>query len=334
MALTARPLGLLFVALSALIVGCNKGGDERIRVAFVTNNPHAFWTLAERGCEKASRDFNVDVEFRRPAENSPKFQQDIIDSLLLKGVQAIAVSPNDAANQLVYFNKIADQVPLVTQDSDLPAGSKRRCYLGTDNLGAGKAAGKLVKEAMPDGGKVVILVGSLDASNAQQRRQGVLDELAGGDNAKGPTLGKYELVDTMTDGGRNEECKRKVDDFLASYQGDPTKLCFVGLWAYNPHMALNAAKGAKLQGKVKIVGFDEDEETLAGVKDGFIHGTVVQQPFEFGYEAVKILVCLVKKDESVVPPGGIKYIPFQVIKKEDVDAFRDKLKKLHAKEAA
>lgn len=320
---------LLLLACCTMLLGCNKPSDK-VKVAFVTNNPHEFWTYAEHGCKKGEKEFGVEVIFKRPAQGSPAEQQEIVDRLVVMGVKGIAVSPCDAKNQASYFDKVADQIPLVTQDSDLPAGSKRVCYLGTDNLGAGKAAGKMVKEVLPEGGKIVILVGSLDAKNAQERRQGVLDELAGAADAKGPMLDKWELIDTYTDDGKQEICKTKVDNVLVQYlndsKNDPAKLCLVGLWAYNPPAALEAVKAANLQGKVKIVGFDEHGKTLSGIQDGSIHGTVVQAPYEFGYEATRILAGLAKGDKSVLPAGGIKYIPHQVIKKDDVAAFQEKLK--------
>ncbi|MCE9604465.1 MAG: sugar-binding protein [Planctomycetia bacterium] len=326
---------LLLAACAAMTIGCNRSSDDKVRVAFVTNNPHEFWTYAERGCEKGAKDFGVEVLFRRPPQGSPAEQQEIVEKLVLMGVKGIAVSPCDAKNQTVFYDKIAEQIPLVTQDSDLPVGSKRVCYLGTDNYGAGKAAGKMIKETMPDGGKVVVLVGSLDAQNAQERRQGVLDELADAKDAQGPTLGKYELVNTYTDDGKQDVCKTKVDNVLVSYlsdsKNDPARLCFVGLWAYNPPAALEAAKSAGVAGKVKIVGFDEHEQTLAGIQSGAVHGTVVQSPFEFGYEAARILAGLAKGDKSVLPSGGVKFIPHQVVKQPDVAAFQAKLKQLLGK---
>lgn len=326
----ARHLALL--SCFVLAVGCNRSGSgDKIKVAFVTNNPHEFWTYAEKGCQKGAKEFDVEVIFKRPAQGSPADQQEIVDKLLVMGVKGIAVSPCDAKNQAVYFDKVAEQVSLVTQDSDLPPGSKRICYLGTDNYGAGKAAGKLVKEILPDGGKIVVLVGSLDAKNAQERRQGVLDELADEKDAKGPTLGKYTLIDTYTDDGKQELCKTKVDNVLVQYgnnpSNDPAKLCLVGLWAYNPPAALEAVKSnATMKGKVKIVGFDEHAQTLAGIQEGSIHGTVVQAPFEFGYEAVRILAGLAKNDKKVLPENGIKFIPHQVVKQADVASFQAKLK--------
>lgn len=334
----ARILSAAIIVSLSAVVGCSAShstGGGKTKVAFVSNNAHEFWTYAERGCQKGAKEFGVEVLFRSPPQGSAAEQQRIVEDMIVKGVAGIAVSPNDAANQFDFFNKIAEQVPLITQDSDLPAGSKRRCYLGTDNYGAGKAAGKLVKEALPDGGQVLILVGSLDAQNAQERRQGVLDELAGAKDAAGPKLGdKFELLATYTDNTDQSVCKAKVDAFLVSHAGDPAKLAIVGLWAYNPPAALEAVRNAKLAGKVKIIGFDEHEQTLAGIDEGLVYGTVVQQPFEFGYQAVRILAGLAKKDESVLPKDGVLAIPFRVIKKAEVRSFQEELKKLLAPPAA
>jgi ribose transport system substrate-binding protein len=323
--------------VAATLLGCTNSdpASDKVRVAFVSNNAHEFWTYAERGCEKGAKEFGVEVMFRRPPQGSAVEQQRIVEDLVLKGAAGIAVRPNDAKNQVEFYNKIATRIPLITQDSDLPGGSKRRCYLGTDNYGAGQAAGKMVKEVLPDGGQVLILVGSLDVQNAQERRQGVLDELAGTKDATGPKLGdKYELIDTFTDNTDQSVCKTKVDAFLVKHQGDMSKLAIVGLWAYNPPAALEAVKNAKLEGKVKIIGFDEHDQTLAGIEAGHIHGTVVQQPFEFGYQAVRILAGLAKGDESVLPKDGVLPIPFRVVKKSDVADFKEQLKKLLAQPAA
>jgi ribose transport system substrate-binding protein len=103
----------------------------------------------------------------------------------------------------------------------------------------------------------------------------------------------------------------------------------IGLWAYNPPAILAAVKDSKRVGKVKIVGFDEDDNTLEAIKAGEIHGTVVQQPFEFGYQSVKLMVELVTKPESVkIPANGIIDVQHKVIKKDNVDAFHTNLKKL------
>ena len=67
---------------------------------------------------------------------------------------------------------------MIAADSDLPSGSKRLCYVGTNNVEAGRAAGQLVRKVLPEGGKVAIFVGRLDVQNAIERRRGVLEALS------------------------------------------------------------------------------------------------------------------------------------------------------------
>lgn len=116
----------------------------------------------------------------------------------------------------------------------------------------------------------------------------------------------------------------------------------IGLWAYNPPAIVTAVKDKVKDkviepGQVKIVGFDEDPVTLDGIADGTVHGTVVQDPFNFGYQAVKIMAALAKDDRSVLPPGGILDVPHRVITKNGgagrlpVAEFRAELNKLLGK---
>src|SRR5439155_26550691 len=78
---------------------------------------------------------------------------------------------------------------------------------------------------------------------------------------------------------------------------DEANVCFVGLWAYNPPACLTALELAGKLGKVKIVGFDENPDTLKGVDQGHVFATVVQDPFGFGYESVKVMASLAKGEK-------------------------------------
>lgn len=302
---------------------------EQPYVAFLSNNTAEFWTIAQRGTEKAAVDFNARVEFRMPPQGTAAEQREIIEDLLNKGVQGIALSPNDAENQAPFLDEVAERCALLTQDSDLPPGSKRLCYIGTNNYEAGRAAGELVREVLPDGGRIVIFVGKLDVQNAVERRQGVMDALAGAMNAEGPQLGKYVLLDTLTDDVQEDKCRANVEDALTKYAGERADdLCLVGLWAYNPPIMLACVLERQLEGQVKLVGFDENEETLQGIQDGHIHGTIVQDPFNFGYEAVRILAGLARGDRSVLPEGGVMFVPHRVIQRDNVEAFHEQLRQL------
>ena len=99
----------------------------------------------------------------------------------------------------------------------------------------------------------------------------------------------------------------------------------VGLFAYNPPLILEALKGAGKLGKVKVIAFDEDAETLDGIKAGTVEGTIVQNPYMYGFKSVEVLDALSKGDRSVLPKNGMIDIPARTITKGNVDAFRKDL---------
>jgi len=309
----------LSVLMSLGLLGCNRTGSKQVQLAFVTNNAADFWTIARKGCEKAEKDIpNVKVEFRITADGTAAEQKRIVDDLLSKGVTGMAISPVDPVNQTQMINDAAKQAVIMTQDSDAPQ-SDRIAYIGTDNHAAGMQAGELIKQALPQGGKIMIFVGKIDAQNAQARYQGIKDALAGS---------KVEVIDVRTDDTDPVRAKANAADTLVRY---PQISALVGLWNYNGPAILNAVKDANKVGQVKIVCFDEDDQTLAGVKSGAIFATVVQQPFEFGYQAVEMMVKIVGGDKSVIPASKQKYIPTLVIDQKNVDDFTTKINQLRGR---
>ena len=323
-----RVVGCLAAALAlGLLMGCQ--GSGKPKVAFVSNNPDPFWAIARGGAEKAAAESDVDLVFRMPDPGDAATQKEVVDTVLNQGVKAIAVSVTDPKNQGAYFkNDVSSRVPLLTQDNDAP-DSGRVCYIGTDNYEAGRAAGRLVKEAMPKGGAIAIFVGNLSALNAQQRRQGVLDELAGKKDAAGDavTVGKNEFLKfgdyrlygapALLDMPEKEtKCLTNAQDALSKLQAEKD-VCLIGLWAYEPPQLLTALEKKGDIANVQIVAFDENPSTLGGVEDGRIHGTIVQNPYQFGYKSVKIMAGLAK--------GLDKAKAIESVQGDDVDLVGDDL---------
>ncbi|HEU4388252.1 MAG TPA: sugar-binding protein [Blastocatellia bacterium] len=304
--------------LCLTLPACGPKG-KTLKVAFVTNNASDFWTIARKGCEQADGELpDVEVEFKIPSDGTAAEQRRIVDDLLAKGVSGIAISPVDPANQTQMINDAAKQVLVITQDSDAPQ-SDRACYLGTDNVAAGRQAGELIKEALPQGGKIMVFVGKADARNAQERYQGIKEVLQGS---------KVEILDLRTDDTDRVRAKANVSDTLVKY---PDVSALVGLWSYNGPAIYNAVKDANKVGQVKIICFDEEDETLTGVKDGAIYATVVQQPYEFGYQSVQLLAQVLKGDKSAIPGNKLKIVPTLVIKKAEVDEFKAKINRLRGR---
>lgn len=344
-----NPIRVFFAALGCallLATGCEKGDagaangkastDKKPRIAFISNAVDPFWNIAGAGVKAAAREFNADAEILMPAKGLAD-QVRIIESQLASAVDGMAISPCDAKNQVGLINQACAVTKVITQDSDAPE-SKRLCFVGMDNYRAGREAGKLVKEAIPNGGKVMLFVGRLEQLNAQQRRQGIIDELLDRpaqqltqlkiDPPGQPLTGaKYTILDTRTDNDDRVRAQSNAEDAITAV---PDLACMVGLFAYNPPACLQALKSAKKNGQIKLVAFDEQDATLQGIIDGDIHGTVSQQPYFYGYHSVRILAGLARGDQSVLPANGFYEVPIVQVRKDNVEQFRTELKNLQS----
>src|ERR1044072_7761866 len=314
-------LPLLFAACQPSPSGTNKdaAAGTKHKLAFVTNNASDFWTIARKGTEKAAKDIpNIEVEFLMPGDGTAAEQQRQVDNLLAKGIHGIAISPVDPKNQTAMLNRAASQTLVVTQDSDAP-DSNRSCYIGTDNVAAGRQAGELVKEALPQGGKIMVFVGVLDAANAQQRYQGLKEALA---------VSNVQIIDVRTDNTDRVRAKSNASDTLVN---NPDIAGMVGLWSYNGPAILAAVREANKTDKVKIIAFDEEDETLNGIKNGAIYATVVQQPFEFGYRSMELMSKIINGDKSGIPASKQIFVPTKAIKKDNVEAFTKEINTLRGR---
>ena len=323
-ALLVSTLALLTVTLftscqSTTTNSTTSNSGKKYKLAFVTNNASDFWTIARKGTDKAVAEVpGIEVEFRITADGTAAEQQRVIEDLLAKGVDGIAISPIDPQNQSAMLDRAASQALVVTQDSDAP-NSNRVCYIGTDNVAAGRQAGELIKEALPQGGKIMVFVGTLDAANARERYQGIKEALQGSN---------IQIIDVRTDNTDRVRAKSNAADTLVN---QPDVACLVGLWSYNGPAISSAVKDAGKIGKVKIVAFDEEDETLSGIKEGVIYATVVQQPFEFGFQSMELMAKVLNGDKSVIPASKQIFVPTIAVKKEQVEEFTKKINSLRGR---
>ncbi len=312
--------------------GTGKTADspaKRPTIAFVTNQVASFWDIAAAGARDAGKEFDVNVEVAFPSEATVTIQKQKVEDLLASGIDALAISPLDAENQVETLNGWAKQVPMICHDSDAPK-SDRLLFVGVDNYEGGRTIGQMVRKALPEGGKIIICIGRLQQDNARKRRQGVIDELLDRshdstrfDEPEQEISGNgYTILATITDGGAESVALQKAEDAINAY---PDLNCFVGLFVYNPVACLNAVKKAG-KPNILIAGFDEADDTLQGIRDGTVLGTCSQDPYQYGYKSVELLSEILKGNNSVIPES--KYVPVTAVAvtKENVDAFEAELK--------
>jgi ribose transport system substrate-binding protein len=307
--------GVSAVFAVAFGFGSAQAADKKV-LAFVVNGASDFWKIAEAGVKKAQGELpKYDLQFKYPEQAAAAVQQRILDDLVAAGAAGIMVSAVDPKNETEELNKIASQSVLFTTDSDAPQ-SKRVAYIGSSNTDLGKEAGKLMLKALPNGGKCVGFVGLPGADNARERIEGVKEAIKGS---------KVELTDVRGDEIDQTRAKRNVEDVLAA---NPDVSCLVGFYSYNTPRIYEMLKEAGKLNKIKVIGFDEDPITLGGVKEGAIVGTVVQQPFEWGYQGMKLMAKYIEGDKSGVPANGIIIVPGKVIEKANVDEFMNQMKQM------
>jgi ribose transport system substrate-binding protein len=294
----------------------NASPSRKVRLAFVTNTTNEFWSQVRHGCNSAAFNLtNVEVDFHFFTGSTVEEQNKVLSDLVAKGVEGIAVSPIEAEKQTDFLDQIAAKTLLICVDSDA-AKSKRVCFIGSDNVAAGKKAAGLLKAALPKGGKVILCVGYPKAQNAKDRIEGLQSELAGS---------KIQIIDTLADATKPDVAQKNAQEALAKH---PDLAGFVGLYSYNGPAILKAVRGAGKAGKVQIVCFDDDGDTLAGIAAGDIHGTVVQLPTRIGYESIKRMGKYLAGDKTQLPQENVLFRALAIDKGwvESLQAWRqDKL---------
>ena len=289
-------------------------------VAFITNSTSDFWKVAHKGCQKADAELaDVTVAFKTTNTGSVEEQNGLIRQALDRDdADAIAISPVDPGGQKKVINDAAKRAFVMTQDSDAP-DTDRALYLGADNRAAGRQAGELIKQALPQGGKIMVFVGKREVQNAQERFEGLKESLQGS---------KVVIIDLMTDDANPSNAR---DNAYEALKKNPDIAGMVGLWSYNGPAIVQALRPEAKLGTVKIVCFDDERETLASIKEGSIFGTVAQQPFDYGYQAVKTAAQILRGDRSAIPNNKMIFVPTIVIQRNNVDDYTKKLDQLLGK---
>lgn len=310
-------LPLFLAAVLSLVAGCeqkaaapvNTVQPAKIKIGFVARRANDYWSLVRFGCDTAVVTLgDVELDFRTPMGRTAAEQNQLLTDLVASGVKAVAISPVEGDQQTPVLNSVATNVLLVCADNDA-AGSLRTAYIGTDNVAAGGQAAQLLKAALPQGGKVVLLVGSDTAQNARDRIQGIKSGLAGT---------SIQIVETMMDDMSQTTAMENAQKAIAAH---PDLAGMVGLYSYDGPAILKAVKGADKVGKIQIVCFDSNMDTLDGIAAGEIYGTIVQDPYTIGNRTVQLLTKYLRGDKPVLAAGKI-HIPSQIVTTENVAEYQ------------
>jgi ribose transport system substrate-binding protein len=307
-------LWLFSLATVLFAVGCNQPSDKKSadsadkggaagtkRLIFVVNTDDPFWDACRKGLETADKDLGLaELGYKALMEVPDGTIKGQIDKLRQIGTQsdvaAVAVSAISADNPSIASELEqlkAKDIKVITVDGDMLHSkyrATRKYYIGTDNIIAGrelgKAAQKLLSSKGVANGGYVQFVGYTDNDNARRRMDGF----------KEGVTDAYKEIDRVSDETDLSRAQENVRNAIQNHQKDLVAL--VGIWAYNAPAIAKAVKAAKVKDKTVVVTFDAQEQAIRDMEEGFIDAMMVQNPFDMGYQAVRLMKAMVTNDAA------------------------------------
>src|SRR3954467_14286900 len=241
---------LIIVGLLAWHFGAFKKTPS---IAIITSGEGPYWDRVEEGAKKAADQYDLKVNVIR-CKTDMQAQMEAIKAALADKYDGIAVSPISPTGEAAALAEIAGTSTLVTLDSDSQV-ARRLCFVGTDNYDAGRTVAQLVRQAIPDGGEVIISIGNAEKQNTQRRRQGVIDELLERpfepdrpmDPIEEPLKGpKFTVISTIVD---NAEAGTTSEMTTKAIKDHPNIKAAVGLLSYSAIALLRGVEEANADGK-------------------------------------------------------------------------------------
>jgi ribose transport system substrate-binding protein len=271
--------GILVVAVGASLAACqdeyHQKDEQYYLIAANVNVP--YWQEAQAGLTDAAKNMGVKAEMDGPAAMSPKDELDSFNKAVALHPAGILVSVSspDLFNGPIAA-AVQNGIPVICLDSDAP-DSKRVMFVGTDNFRAGQESGKRISDILKGQGQIVIIAiaGQL---NQDERVRGVMDALK-----KAPGI---KVVSTIDDKGDPRQAYDGISALLAKKQKIDG---IIALEASGGSGAADTLHREDLTGKIAIVAFDKDPETLDWIDKGAINATVVQKPYIMSYYGLKFL---------------------------------------------
>lgn len=261
-----------------------------------------YWNRVKRGAKDAGERVNAVIDYKGPVQSSTELHVKAVEKAIAAKVDGIITQGLDQNLVIPVINKaIQKGIPVITVDTDAPK-SRRSSYVGTNNYEAGYRAGKTLIGDTNGTAKVGIITGTFHSTSQRQRVQGFRDAVK---NEPG-----IEIVAVESSNISRIQAAEKAYKILTNYN-------VTALFGTSALDGLGIAAAARLLDKtddVYILSFDALPETLKLIKDGVIDATIVQKPYEMGYESVELMVDI-KKGKNV---SNIYHTKTNVVRAEDL----------------
>ncbi|MED5018372.1 substrate-binding domain-containing protein [Paenibacillus chibensis] len=277
----------LMLMLTVLLVSCG-GAEPNLHVLekpknvdMIVKMDHGdFWKTVKMGAEVAAKEYNVNLTFKAPQNESDIDEQiRLVDESIRNNADAIILSASDYMKLAQVTDRAAYyKIPVISMDSEV-ASARVKMFVGTNNYEAGqKAAKRLIELTGPDS-RIGVMNFVKGAKNADEREEGFMDYVA-----RFPGVQVVDIEYCESD----EQIARQLTRKMMSEHPDIT-----GIVALNEVASIGTGEEIQKLGlgeKVKIITFDSPAKVMELLQEGIVQATVVQNPFNNGYLAVRYAV--------------------------------------------
>ncbi|MCM2457114.1 sugar ABC transporter substrate-binding protein [Rhizobium sp. CG4] len=323
-----------FAAVTALgmsvgLAGIAQASDTT--VALVPGGPHPYFAAWEQGGADAVKEFGLQsADYKVPQKWELAQQNQLLESLLSQGYNGFVIFPGDPVGSVSTAEELtSNDATVIAAGGCFKDPSSAAFCLGTDTGNSAYIGTKELARILGPGKKRILhLTGFLVDPNTQLRIDAVKKAAEETDN---------EVVQVIADIDAPEPAEEKINAYLAAHASEVDGVIAT---AWVPSVvAANALRkiGDK---RIKMVGIDHDQVVLQAIKDGFVDGTMLQNPYGQAYVgsyAVNKLRsgCTVKADApfktnaltSKFIDSGTAFIDASQVDSY-VDSMRDETKKL------
>jgi ribose transport system substrate-binding protein len=269
---------LALVATCLCLISCRS--DEKKVIGVVPKGAnHIFWQTVHAGALKAASEQNLTIEWNAPTlEIDSSRQIAIVESMINKRLAGIALAPVDRKALVgVVERAAAAGIPVAIFDSEIDT-EKRLTYVATDNREGGRMAARKMGELIFGEGEVAIISFMPGSAATMEREEGFCEEM----KRRFPGVNIVQTAFGMADRAKSRAAAENI------MQSHPN---LRGLFADNESSSAGTVLALKARGdaKVRMVGFDSNDQLVADLQDRYIDALVIQRPFKMGYEAVRAL---------------------------------------------
>jgi ribose transport system substrate-binding protein len=292
---------LISIAAGSMLLA-TASASAQTKIAVVAGGPHPYFSQWGPATKDAARDFGAQAEYRVPQSWDLNQQNQLLESMAAQGFNAFLVFANDANGTNSTLKDLTDngaRTAAIAACTNDPTPAE--FCVATESYSVAYQQTKKLIEAMGGKGNILHVAGALIDSATQLRVNGVKAAVA-------ETNGAVKLIQTIADIDAQEAADRQINGYLAAHAKEVDGIVAT---AWIP--AVVAATSLRSIGdkRIRMIAYNDDPIVVAAMRDGFVTGTVIQNPYGQVYVAAYILTklnkgCTIRGDAAWTPSPQTK----------------------------